>query len=64
MLKEITGNLGLQSVTFSPDHRKTFLGNPLDHVFVRGLRVTDSYTEQVNSSDHNPLILTLTLDKA
>ena len=63
VLKEITSNLGLDSVAFSPDYRKRFMGNPLDHVFVRGLQVTASYTEQVNSSDHNPLILKLMLEE-
>ncbi|MEZ5490505.1 MAG: endonuclease/exonuclease/phosphatase family protein [Gammaproteobacteria bacterium] len=63
VLKEITANLGFDSVTFSPDYRKRFMGNPLDHVFVRGLQVTASYTEQVRSSDHNPLILKLMLEE-
>lgn len=61
LLMTITSRLGLGSVAFIPDHRKTFMGNPLDHIFIRGLEVTDSYTEQVRSSDHNPLIIKLAL---
>ncbi|TYA39308.1 endonuclease/exonuclease/phosphatase family protein [Aggregatibacter actinomycetemcomitans] len=48
---------GLQEVTFPQDHRLRFLGNPLDHIFIRGLNVINATTEPTESSDHAPLLL-------
>ena len=36
-------------------------GNPLDHIYVRGLTLLDATTEKVESSDHNPLSAILRL---
>ncbi len=57
MAKEI----GLISLEFTEDYRVTLFGNPLDHVYVRGLSLLDSTTERVSSSDHNPMSATLKL---
>ena len=48
----------LIAVPFSPDHRTTQFGKPLDHVYVRELAWRHAETKQVNTSDHNPLLVT------
>jgi endonuclease/exonuclease/phosphatase (EEP) superfamily protein YafD len=53
--------LGLTSLEFELDYRVTMFGNPLDHVYVRGLSLLDSTTARVDSSDHNPMSVTLKL---
>ncbi|ELA9084894.1 endonuclease/exonuclease/phosphatase family protein [Vibrio alginolyticus] len=53
----------LQEVTFLPDHRVQFItGLPLDHVFYRGLRLKYAKAPQSDASDHNPLLLSFTLN--
>ena len=61
-LDAVTDELGLTAVPFSPDHRTSRFGRPLDHLYVRGLIRQSSETVQVNTSDHNPLIATLGLE--
>ena len=58
-LDALTDELKLTAVTFSPDHRTSSFGLPLDHLYVRGLTWQSSETVQVETSDHNPLIVTL-----
>ncbi len=58
-LDALTDELGLTAVSFSPDHRTSRFGRPLDHLYVRGLTWQSSKTVQVVTSDHNPLIVTL-----
>ena len=60
-LQTMTAELGLTAVTFEPDHRTRRFGRALDYVFVRGLDVKDSHIVKVDTSDHNPLILTLAI---
>lgn len=52
----------LQPVTFTPDDRSTFWDMPLDHIYLRGLRALDAKTIAVDTSDHNPLLVTLELE--
>ena len=58
-LDALTSELELTPVSFSPDHRTSRFGRPLDHLYVRGLALQSSETLQVDTSDHNPLIVTL-----
>jgi endonuclease/exonuclease/phosphatase (EEP) superfamily protein YafD len=51
--------LGLAPIPFLPDYRTSRFGRPLDHLYVRGLTRQSSKTSQVETSDHNPLIVTL-----
>jgi endonuclease/exonuclease/phosphatase (EEP) superfamily protein YafD len=60
-LKEMTDSLGLEMLDYDEDHRKRFLGQPLDHIYVRGLEVLEATTRQVDSSDHNPMSVHLRL---
>jgi endonuclease/exonuclease/phosphatase (EEP) superfamily protein YafD len=61
VLKEMTGSLDLKMLDYDEDHRKRFLGQPLDHIYVRGLEVLEATTLQVDSSDHNPMSVHLRL---
>jgi endonuclease/exonuclease/phosphatase (EEP) superfamily protein YafD len=58
-LDALTNELGLIAVHFSPDLRTRHFGRPLDHLYVRGMTWQSSETAQVETSDHNPLIVTL-----
>jgi endonuclease/exonuclease/phosphatase (EEP) superfamily protein YafD len=53
---------GLRAVRFEPDLRTTAFGRALDHIYVRGLRAESAEVVPVNSSDHNPLQVRLSLD--
>ncbi len=52
----------LSPVAFVDDHRKRFLGNALDHIYVRNLRPLTSTTLQSEYSDHNPMLVSLELE--
>lgn len=41
--------------------RSLFFGRPVDHIYVRNLKPRDVRTTSVDSSDHNPLSVTLSL---
>lgn len=58
-LDALTDQLELTPIPFSPDHRTSRFGRPLDHIYVRDLTRQSSETVQVETSDHNPLIVTL-----
>jgi endonuclease/exonuclease/phosphatase (EEP) superfamily protein YafD len=60
-LNEITDSLGLEKLDYDEDHRKRFLGQPLDHIYIRGLEVLEATTRKVGSSDHNPMSVHLRL---
>lgn len=45
----------LNRVIFSPDHRKTFDGNRIDHILYRNLKLKESWSAETEASDHNPL---------
>jgi len=55
VLSEMTDKLDLEMLNFDEDHRKRVFGQPLDHIYVRGLEVIQATTREVNSSDHNPM---------
>ena len=61
VLEKMTDNLGLKALDYDEDHRKRFFGQPLDHIYVRGLEVLEATTLQVDSSDHNPMSVHLRL---
>jgi endonuclease/exonuclease/phosphatase (EEP) superfamily protein YafD len=51
----------MTAVDFTPDHRTTFWNLPLDHMYLRGLRALESEVILVETSDHNPLLVTVEL---
>jgi len=55
IVNKMTDSLGLKVVSYDEDHRKRFLGQPLDHIYIRGLEVVQATTRDVDSSDHNPM---------
>ena len=61
IIRKAINEFGLEEVSFAQDHRLRFLGNPLDHIFVRGLNVLNATTEPTESSDHAPLLLEVEL---
>ena len=61
VVDDMAKGLGLTALAFDDDQRVTVFGNHLDHIFVRGLSLLDSTTRIVESSDHNPMSVTLRL---
>ncbi|MDT8399689.1 MAG: endonuclease/exonuclease/phosphatase family protein [Pseudomonadales bacterium] len=63
IVKDMTGMLEMEAVNFSLDHRTRILGRHLDHVFIRGLKTMAAETHCTLSSDHNPMLITLSISK-
>jgi len=61
VLLPFTTKFNLTEVGFEPDHRSQKMGHPVDYIFTRGLEVKHSRVIEVETSDHNPLIVTLAL---
>lgn len=61
ILHEAAESLGLAMLDYDEDHRKRAFGQPLDHIYVRGLQIIDATTQVVGSSDHNPMSVRLRL---
>lgn len=60
MLK-VMQELGFKMVTFKEDHRLRVLGRYLDFVWVKGLNVLESRAPKSTGSDHNPMLVRLSL---
>jgi len=60
VLHTIAERLGMTPVELVPDGRRRTFGRHLDHLFVRGFRVVQARAPEVKSSDHNPILVTLT----
>ena len=55
-------DLKLSEVVVNQDLRTRFMnGLVLDHIFFRGLKVTDSKIIPTTTSDHNPLVVSFDL---
>jgi endonuclease/exonuclease/phosphatase (EEP) superfamily protein YafD len=61
ILESFTAEFSLKPVDFADDYRKVFFGQPLDYIYVRGLRTGASGTRRLDSSDHNPLLAEFSL---
>jgi endonuclease/exonuclease/phosphatase (EEP) superfamily protein YafD len=61
ILADIIQELGAQEVVFDTDHRATFMGQQVDHIFYRKLVPLEALTEKVRTSDHNPMLVTFRL---
>lgn len=59
VVDEVARSLGLEAVSFEVDHRVRRFGYALDHIYVRDLHALQTSTTVVNTSDHNPLSVTL-----
>jgi endonuclease/exonuclease/phosphatase (EEP) superfamily protein YafD len=60
-LDHLSDQLGMTELIFTVDNRVTLFSHTVDRVLIRGLRVIDASTQIVDSSDHNPLTVTLAL---
>lgn len=54
----------LQEVSFTPDHRRRALNQPLDGIWLRGVQASASHSASSSASDHTPLWVSLTLTPA
>lgn len=62
ILEDLAVRLGLKAVPFENRYRTRIFGNNIDHIFYRGLTVLDAKVIKVNSSDHNPMLVSFRLD--
>lgn len=63
ILKDLSIRLGLKAVTFNKNYRSQVFGHDIDHIYYRGLTVTDATVVKVDSSDHNPLLVSFRLEE-
>ena len=61
IVESFASEFSLKAVAFEKDYRKVFLGQPLDHIYVRGLQIGASEIQQLESSDHNPMLVEFSL---
>ena len=61
IVDELAESLGLLAVEFDDDLRKQAFGNYLDHIYIRGLSARKSATRAVDTSDHNPMSVFLSM---
>ena len=61
VLSPFVEEFGLEEIAFEPDNRSRKFGHAVDYVFIRGLSVKSARVPEVETSDHNPLIVTLAL---
>lgn len=52
---------GFQEALFKSDQRTTVFGQPLDHIYYRGLQIIKSESWATEASDHTPQLVTFTL---
>ncbi len=62
ILEQRLDTLGFVALDYDEDHRKTAFGQPLDHIYVRGLTAISATTRRVDTSDHNLMSVRLQLD--
>ena len=60
-LRAVMNRLGLVEVELRADARRRAFRHHLDHLFIRGLSVADAWSPKLNSSDHNPLLVRLSV---
>ena len=56
-------NLGLHEAIYLDDKRTKAFGLALDQVWVRGVKIETTVVPELESSDHNPIIATLTIEQ-
>lgn len=58
VIEQLTEALSLKPLLFSQGKKTLFLGQPLDHIFYRGLIPVAANIQSVETSDHNPMMVT------
>ena len=61
LLDAMAQSLDLKPLIFDADHRRTAFGHHLDHIYVRDLAATETATQVVDTSDHNPMSVNLSM---
>jgi endonuclease/exonuclease/phosphatase (EEP) superfamily protein YafD len=64
ILKDFSIRQGLKAVTFNKHDRTRIFGHAIDHIYYRALTVTDAAVIKVTSSDHNPMLVSFTLEES
>lgn len=64
VLRALSERLNLHELSFDIDSRVTLLGSIFDRIFVRGLDAIDATIDVVDTSDHNPMSVTLRMERA
>jgi endonuclease/exonuclease/phosphatase (EEP) superfamily protein YafD len=64
VVKSVTQRLKLKPVIFEADHRVTFFDHPVDHIYYRGLKPVKALVHKVETSDHNPMLVTFRPDRS
>lgn len=62
LVDRFTTGFGLAPVAFEPDLRTTVFGRALDHIYIRGMHAQSASVVPVDTSDHNPLLVRLSLN--
>jgi endonuclease/exonuclease/phosphatase (EEP) superfamily protein YafD len=62
IITQFKNDLSLSSLPYQDHNRTQIFGNAIDHIFYRDLSPTNIETPEVNSSDHNPIIVTFQLN--
>ena len=63
VVNDAAAALRLVEIPLADDRRSVFLGHQLDHILVRDLEVVGATAVPVESSDHNPVLATLRLER-
>ncbi len=61
IISDMVNRLSLETLQFEDENRTTFFGDPVDHIFYRGLKPLDYKVYSVDSSDHNPISVSFQL---
>ncbi len=60
-VQSLVDELQLIALEYGDDQRVQIFGRPIDHIFVRGLQTVTASAVAVDSSDHNPISVMLSL---
>ncbi len=63
IVNSFCNRFGLKKIEFPEGSVTSNFGNPLDHVYFRGLRPLEVKAVEVRSSDHNPLVVTFSITR-
>ena len=61
ILKDLSIRMGLKVVAFNKHNQTQIFGHATDHIYYRELTLTDAVVIKVNSSDHNPMLVSFKL---
>jgi endonuclease/exonuclease/phosphatase (EEP) superfamily protein YafD len=61
LLQSLVDRLKLTALVYREDQRVQVFGRPIDHIYIRGLQALAASSTVVNSSDHNPITVKLSV---